>query len=79
VRLKKRGARAQGQGVPQTTMSPPGQMTGGPAPQSTMSHPWVPASAAGQCTRQRAPAAQLVWQGDARQVNVQALPDAQTH
>jgi len=44
-----------------------------------MSQPSVPASAAGQCTTHRAPAAQVVWQGDAMQVNVQALPDSQTH
>jgi hypothetical protein len=59
--------------------SPLGQMTGAPAAQSTMSQPWVPASAAGQWTTQRAPAAQVVWHGDARQVNVQALPESQTH
>ncbi len=59
--------------------SPLGQMTGAPAAQSTMSHPSVPASAAGQRTTQAAPAAQLVWQGDAEQVNVQVLPASQTH
>ena len=59
--------------------SPLGQMTGVPAAQSTMSHPSVPASASGQWTTQEAPAAQLVWQGDAEQVNVQVLPASQTH
>ena len=68
-----------GQGVPQAITSPLGQTTGAPAAQSTMSQPSVPASAAGQCTTHRAPAAQVVWQGDAMQVNVQALPDSQTH
>ena len=59
--------------------SPLGQMTGAPAAQSTMSHPSVPASATGQWTTQAAPAAQLVWQGEARQVNAQVLPVSQTH
>jgi hypothetical protein len=59
--------------------SPLGQITGVPAAQSTMSHPSVPASAAGQWTTQAAPVAQLVWQGDAEQVNVQVLPVSQTH
>lgn len=59
--------------------SPLGQMTGVPAAQSTMSHPSVPASAAGQWTTQAAPAAQLVWQGDDAQVNAQVLPASQTH
>ena len=59
--------------------SPLGQVTGVPAAQSTMSHPSVPARAAGQWTRQRAPSAQLVWQGDVRQVNVQSLPASHTH
>ena len=59
--------------------SPLGQMTGVPAAQSTMSHPSVPASAAGQWTTQAALAAQLVWQGDAEQVNAQVLPVSQTH
>jgi hypothetical protein len=59
--------------------SPLGQMTGVPAAQLTMSHPSVPASAAGQWTTQAAPMAQLVWQGDAAQVNAQVLPVSQTH
>jgi hypothetical protein len=59
--------------------SPLGQITGVPAAQSTMSHPSVPASAAGQWTTQAAPAAQLVWHGDAEQVNVQVLSVSQTH
>jgi hypothetical protein len=54
-------------------------MTGVPAAQSTMSHPSVPASAAGQWTTQAAPAAQLVWHGDAAQVKLQVLPAPQTH
>lgn len=68
-----------GQGAPQVVTSPLGQMTGAPAAQSTMSHPSVPASAAGQWTTQAAPAAQLVWQGDAAQVKLQVLPASQTH
>ena len=68
-----------GQAAPQVMTSPLGQMTGAPAAQSTMSHPSVPASAAGQWTTQAAPAAQLVWQGDAEQVNEQVLPASQTH
>ncbi len=68
-----------GQGAPQVMTSPLGQVTGVPAAQSTMSHPSVPASAAGQCTTQAAPMAQLVWQGDAKQVNAQVLPVSQTH
>ncbi len=59
--------------------SPLGQMTGVPAAQSTMSQPSVPASAAGQWTTQAAPAAQLVWHGDAAQVKEQVLPASQTH
>ena len=59
--------------------SPLGQTTGAPAAQSTMSHPSVPARATGQWTTQAAPAAQLVWQGDAEQVNEQVLPVPHTH
>jgi hypothetical protein len=59
--------------------SPLGQMTGVPAAQSTMSHPSVPARAAGQWTTQAAPAAQLVWHGDAAQVKLHVLPAPQTH
>ena len=59
--------------------SPLGQMTGVPAAQSTMSHPSVPARAAGQWTTQAAPVEQLVWQGEAEQVKVQLLPVSQTH
>ena len=71
--------RYHGHGAPQVVTSPLGQTTGAPAAQSTMSHPSVPASAAGQWTTQAAPAAQLVWQGDDAQVNVQLLPAPQTH
>jgi hypothetical protein len=69
----------QGQGAPQVVTSPLGQTVGAPAAQSTMSHPSVPASAAGQWTTQAAPAAQLVWQGDDAQVKSHALPAPQTH
>jgi hypothetical protein len=54
-------------------------MTGAPAAHETMSQPWVPASAAGQCTTQLAPAAQLVWQGEAAQVKLQWLSSPQVH
>ena len=59
--------------------SPLGQTTGAPAAQSTMSQPSVPASATGQWTTQAAPAAQLVWQGEAAQVKAQVLPAPHTH
>ena len=69
----------QGQAAPQVMTSPLGQMTGAPAAQSTMSHPSVPASAAGQWTTQAAPVSQLVWHGDVAQVKSQVLPASQTH
>jgi hypothetical protein len=69
----------QGQGAPQVVAFPPGQMTGGPAAQSTMSQAWVPAKPAGHKTTHCAPAAQVEWQGEAEQVNVQVLPAPQTH
>ena len=61
------------------TASPFGQTTGAPAAHETMSQPSVPASAAGQWTTQLAPAAQLVWQGEAVQVNVHLLSSPQVH
>ncbi|HEY5089875.1 MAG TPA: hypothetical protein VIK30_07890 [Polyangia bacterium] len=51
--------RSQGQAAPQVVVAPSGQTTGAPAAQSTMSHPCVPAKAAGQWTTQLAPAAQV--------------------
>jgi hypothetical protein len=59
--------------------APLGQTTGSPVAQDTMSQSSVPAVAAGHVTTQVEPAAQLVWQGPAEQVNWQLLFGPQLH
>ncbi len=70
---------ASGHAALQVVACPPGQRTGAPAQQWTMSQSWVPAGAFGHNTTQLAPLGHSLWHGPLSHANVQeeSTPQAQ--